>query len=126
MPSIRHPLHYPPEYFTLIERAAVSAITTKVPCESPAAARKLRGHFYAFVGALKRAQAEYPDAFAWSQRTMCYLDGSELAFMPRDQSWQAVTVREALEAAPASGEVVPSTALPPGIAAFLESKENEK
>lgn len=124
MPSIRHPLHYPQEYFQLIERAAIQGLSTVVPCESPEAARKLRGHFYAFVGALKRAQAEYPEQFAWSQRTMCYLQGSTLEFMSRDRSWQALAVKAGLEAAPEAQQ--PSTALPAGIAAFLKQEEDAK
>jgi hypothetical protein len=125
MPSIRHPLHYPTEYFNVLERVALKHETVVVRCETPEAARKLRGHFYAFIGSLKRAansiKPEFADEFAWAQRTMCSLEGSTLTFQTRDQSWQAKLMREALgRAAPG----VPDVVVPPSIAAFAHAEND--
>lgn len=120
MPSIRSPLHYPKEYFDLIRMAAVENKITTVPCENEEEARKLRGHFYAFLGSLKRAALgktpEYVEEYAWGQRTMCYLDKTTLSFMPRDESWQSKRVRNALagghDATPmAAATILPSDSL---------------
>lgn len=58
-------------------------------------ALKLRGHFYAFIGALKReakANPEGPwrDLVDYAKRTMVYYNKGECAlyFVPREQSWQ--------------------------------------
>lgn len=100
MPTIRHPQHYPREYFQIVERVTIGGQSVVVPCETPEKARKLRGHFYAFVGALKRHQTEFADAFTQSQRTMVSLEGSNLRFQSRDNAWQAKTVAAALAAEP--------------------------
>jgi hypothetical protein len=125
MPSIRHPLHYPAEYFKLIELAAIKGQTTTVPCSSPKHALKLRGHFYAFVGALKRGGDEYKEQYGWSQQTMCYLQDSTLHFIPREKSWQAETIRAAFAAAPPAEPTITEepAELPPGIAQYLEKNK---
>ncbi len=107
MPSIRHPQHYPREYYEILRRVVLAGEQVVVPCESPAKARKLRGHFYAFIGALKRHQTEFPDDFAASQRTMVSLENSSLRFQCRDNSWQAQTVAAAL-----AGTASPAPAVP--------------
>ena len=130
MPSVRSPLHYPKEYFELIRLAAVENKVTTVPCEDKATALKLRGHFYAFLGALKRAAnanpPTYVEEYAWGQRTMCYFDGAVLSFMPRDNAWQAKLVRAALGTA-AGVQDVPkqSVPLPPSLLQLLDVSPEE-
>lgn len=125
MPSVRSPLHYPREYFELVRLAAVEGRVTTVPCATKEEALKLRGHFYAFLGALKRAASaatpSYTEEFAWGQRTMCYLDGETLSFMPRDEAWQAKRIRAALSetTGPVGQTILPSK----DILDFLSDKE---
>lgn len=105
MPRSSDPGQYPQAYCDYLREVALNGKTMRVPrvgalpddedLTGQQRALKLRGHFYAFIGALKREAKANPDG-PWAElanyakRTMVYYNKGECAlyFVPREQSWQ--------------------------------------
>lgn len=106
MPRTNDPGKYPQAYHKLLQDVALEGKTIRVPAvgampddeSMPGMQRalKLRAHFYAFIGSLKRARATSQENGRWNEladyanRTMVYLDKKAVAlmFVPRENSWQ--------------------------------------
>ena len=124
MPRSKSLSHYPSRYGEIIEGCAVRGETVTVPLESTVAGIKLRGPFYAYLGALRRGaslaqartsapsrgEAEIIERAAQSERVIVTLrddDGKPvIVFQNRDEAWQA----KALAAATVTKGVEPSNA----------------
>src|SRR5690242_10696850 len=108
MPRTVDPDNYPLEYREMVEKAALSGKVFRIPGSGPMPDEKgytglqrlvkLRQHFYAFIGAVKRSEDEkWKDVKAWASQTMVVTDKNEvcLYISNRDKAWQAEMFREA-------------------------------
>lgn len=117
MPRTKNVAHYPREYWDIIEKVATEGKTMRIPCDSRTDALKLRGHFYAFVGAMRahaeKGETEHKrleglkgsalqmgeelrrtlDLATASSRVLVQVEDQSLAFINRDDSWQAKMAR---------------------------------
>jgi hypothetical protein len=114
MPHSRKVSHYPDEYADILRQAVASTGTTTMDFDTRLEAIKLRGHFYAYIGALRREERRIAASNEITSQDRDLLDLARLAdklliqvvqkpggtatleFMARDRSWQAEKAREAL------------------------------
>jgi hypothetical protein len=109
MPKVTNIENFPAVYFRIANDVGAGGYTFRVPREGPLPdgrdsstgevvpalrmLNKLRGHFYAFKGSLKRAKSDpkYEDVYLASCRVACYLDTDNLCleFRPTDKTWHA-------------------------------------
>lgn len=109
MPRSKAIHHYPKQYGDIIEGCAIRAEKLTIPATSRMEAMKLRGHFYAYVGALRRTSREILDKARaraltegeeeiierakQSEMVLVMIDedqaGVRVAFCNREESWQA-------------------------------------
>lgn len=106
MPRSHSLSHYPSRYGEIIREVAVAGKRAEVPCDGQPTAAKLRGHFYAYVGALRReargiktaaptaGEADILELSAQSAMVLVTIeilsDGRVgLVFQNRENSWQA-------------------------------------
>lgn len=107
---------YPEEYQKIIEQVGVEGKTIMIPFDNGTQAASMRGHFYAFIGALKDHYTKWEPRTKterltdgtlelmdrYKQSRMVYLtieklDGKpHLVFQNREKSWQAQKVRQAI------------------------------
>lgn len=118
--------HYPAEYLRLVERVGEELESVEMKLPDRIAAMKVRGHFYAFVGALRKAKSDAVEARVKRAReeaslgkaltlenpnsetyirladvvdkVMITITKEGLLFQRRENSWQAQLLRQALEA----------------------------
>lgn len=132
MPRSKALSHYPAKYGEIVEAAAVRGEETVVPLADAQHALKLRGHFYAYVGALRRearalkarsglfssGEQETLERAAQSEMVLVQVEvlpsgHAQVVFCNREASWQAqalaaATTREARSqptAAPALDDI---------------------
>ena len=113
MPRIKPLNHFPDRYAEIIRQAALEGKQTIVPVDSIKQGRQLRGHFYAYLGALKAAAAEaalqnrpltageveIEHLSRLAPTVMAYLEDTgrmvTLTFQSREHSWQAKALAKA-------------------------------
>lgn len=125
MPRSNDPGHYPQAYQDYLYRVAVEGKTIRVPAigsmpddeAMPGMQRalKLRAHFYAFLGSLKRAakvDPKWEEMANYANRTMLFLDKKNVAlmFIPREQSWQQKLLETGGEVGASAVALVPDSA----------------
>ena len=76
---------YPPAFITLVETAALREV--RIPCTSPADAKRLEGRLHAFFGVLHRSAAKDPELVSidnLARQVKIKAVESELVAIPRD------------------------------------------
>lgn len=116
--------HYPPEYLDICEAVGIRAEIKMIPFENPQEANSLRGHFYAFLGALKdravaserkqketrlsEGEMDLLEKYKFSrlvQVTIERIDGKPtVVFQNRENSWQAQAMRRAITKRPGAAD----------------------
>jgi hypothetical protein len=88
---------------------------------------KLRQHFYAFIGALKRTDVDpkWAELTTAASQTMCFLDKKQVAlvFSPRSEAWQGKVLDEL--AGPVGKDAVPVKGSDSSLAAVLAKLAEE-
>lgn len=118
MPRTRDPESYPIAYHEIVRKCGQQGLTIRLPQagEMPGAGEltgmqrllKIRGHFYSFIGGLKRPglDPKWSELSHAAAQTIVYLDkkGVALVFSNRNESWQA----QAMElAGPVGTDAIP-------------------
>jgi len=108
--------HYPTRYLEIVRECAIEGKITRVTLPDIKRGLSLRGHWYAFVGALKAEAArikreasvlitageeDIRQVATLAPRVMVQLEASEdgqcsVIWQSRDHSWQAQALREAV------------------------------
>lgn len=127
MPRAKNWTQYPPQYLELIEHIGEGVKSSTIELESTEQALKLRGQYYAFTGALRRARKEFEalqlrragelaeHGKAWTpihpelkraaelsvaaDAVQCNLRGNFLTFMHKSLTWQSSCLEKAIEGA---------------------------
>jgi hypothetical protein len=119
-----NPEHFPIQYFNILHVVGEQGKTWRVPgvgemqpmvdsqtgeeITADKLLSKLRGHFYAFKGSLKKFKDDpkFQDSYLASCRVACYVDrkGKFVEFRPTDKTWHAQAL--------ASGGIVGGDQLP--------------
>jgi hypothetical protein len=102
MPRVTYPESYPVKYHDILQKCGEAGAVIRLPSsgEFPPDENfsglerllKLRGHFYAFIGAVKRSpDPKWAEMKIWASQTTIYLDKKAvcLVFSNRDASWQS-------------------------------------
>ena len=103
MPRSKSLSHYPTRYAEIVQDCAVRGKRIEVPVETTLHATKLRGHFYAFVGAVKRDarlldtrgppwaahELGIKELAAQTSMVLVSIEECLCVFENRERSWQA-------------------------------------
>lgn len=131
MPRIRKPEAYPEQYHDLVRQVGLQGVTIRVPQEGPMPDSdnytgeqrllKLRQHFYAFIGALKRPDADpkWSELATAAAQTVVYYDKKQVAlvFSNRADAWQGKLLDEF--AGPVGKDAIPTKGADDSMAAVL-------
>jgi hypothetical protein len=96
MPRAQRTAAYGPEYEQLLLQAHSKAANGHaVPFESTAQARSLQFRVYAYFTALRK-EALRPDLIKLSEELSMRVEGNNLCFFRKEDSWDAIAIRNAL------------------------------
>lgn len=123
MPRTTKPENYPAEYTQIVMDCGILGKSFRLPAVGPMPADsarglsglqrllKLRGHFYSFIGAVKRStDPKWAQTAAAAGQTVASINKEECAlyFGNREQSWQAQAFKTIGEVKAAPGITEPA------------------